>query len=46
MLTDQPKQAEDTPEDLDDENLDEQVWICGVGEGSGRAGDSDANSAE
>lgn len=45
-LTNQPKQAEDASENLDYENLDEQVWVRGVSEGSGRAGNSDANAAE
>jgi len=45
-LTNQPEQPEDTSENLDYENLDEQVWVRGVSEGSGRAGDSDAKAAE
>jgi hypothetical protein len=45
-LTNQPKQAEDTSENLNDENLDEQVWVCGVSKGGGRAGNSDANTTE
>jgi len=46
VLTDQPKQAKDTSENLDNEDLDEQVWVRGVSDGSGRAGDSDTNTAE
>lgn len=46
MLTNQPKQAKDTSENLNDENLDEQVWVRGVSKGSGRASDSDANTTE
>lgn len=46
VLTNQPKQTEDAPENLNDENLDEQVWIGSIGEGGRRAGDSDTDTTE
>jgi len=46
VLTNQPKQTEDASENLNNENLDEQVWIRSISEGGRRASDSDTNTAE
>ena len=46
VLTNQPKQTEDASENLNDENLDEQVWIRSISEGCCRAGDSDTDTTE
>lgn len=45
-LTDEAKEAKNGTEDLDDENLDEQLAIGRVGNGSSRASDTDRYTAE
>lgn len=44
--TNEPEQPQDTAKDLDDEDLDEEVWVRGVCECGGCACDTDGDAAE
>lgn len=44
--TNQPKQTQDATKDLNNKDLDEQVWVSSIGQSRCRACDADADTAK